>query len=389
MSCGSWHVACVVFAAQKHQISEADQEISETAKIIANSELDTDLESSVCSSVCETNGKQLLEEEEFATAFANDPPSEEGFPINFNKEQENVFANNLTVGEENEAEDALLERFDSSKDCCVETQHHRETDDNSTAEEFNSKADADADTKTEIIGDVTRKTSTTGVNNTTINLSIEEKPTKLSKERTYSDTSEEIKEKSVVLLKERTYSDTNEEIKKKPAVHSEERNYSGRNEGISEEKPSVIDALLKAAEDDTERPAFIDKIPRESSGDEPGPSKEQKRPNVNLNQPANEQEHCVPKEEKVAIERQPNAGLFTRTRTLSEQASNKGYLSGSLDSITVLNQQESKGRASRSRRVSYSPPANPRNSVGHLTREKRAPRMLRQASFDMVCHVPI
>ena len=388
MSCGSWHVACVVFAAQKHLINEADQEISETAKIIANSELDTDLESSVCS-VCETNGKQLLKEEEFATASANDPPREEGFPINFNKEEENVFANNLIVGEENEAEDASLEPFDSSKDYCVETQHHRETDDNSTAEEFNSKADTDVDTKTEIIGDVTRKTSTTGVNNTTINLSFEEKPTNLLKERTHSDTSEAIKEKCVFLLKERTYSDTNEENKKKPVVHSQDRNYSGRNEGISEEKPSVIDTLLEAAEDDTERPAFIDKIPRENSGDEPGPSKEQKRPNINLNQLANEQEHCVPKEEKVAIERQPNAGLFTRTRALSEQASNKGCLSGSLDSTTVLNQQDSKGRASRSSRVSYSPPTNPRNSVGHLTREKRAPRMLRPASFDMVCHVPI
>lgn len=339
MSCGSWHVACVVFAAQKHQINEADQEISETAKIIANSELDTDLESSVCS-VCETNGKQLLEEEEFATAFANDPPGEEGFPIVFNKEEENVFANNLIVGKENEAEDASLEPFDSSKDYCVETQHHRETYDNSTAEEFNSKGDADVDTKTEIIGDVTRKISTTGVNNTTINLSFEEKPTNFLKERTFSDASEEIKVKSVVLLKERTYSDTNEETEKKPAVHSEEGNYSGKNEGISEEKPSVIHTLLKAAEDDTERPAFIDKIPRESSGDQPGPSKEQKRPNVNLNQPANEQELCVPKEEKVAIEQQPNAGQFTRTRALSEQASNKGYLSGSLDSITVLNQQK-------------------------------------------------
>lgn len=356
----------MVFAAQKHQINEADQEISQTAKIIANSELDADLESSVC----ETNGKQLVEEDEFATAFANDPPSEERFPVNFDKEEENVFANNVIVGDENEAEDASLEHFVSSKDCYVETQY-RETDDNSTAEEFNSKADADVDTKTEIIGDVTCKTSTTGVNNATINSNFEEKRTDL--------------------LKERTYSDTNEEIKEKPAVLSEERNYSGRNLSgrITEEKPSVIDTMLKAAEDDTERPAFIDKIPRESSGDEPGPSKEQKRTNVNLNQPAKEQEHCVPKEEKVAIERQPNAGLFTGTRALSEQASNKAYLSESLDNITVLNQQESKGRVSRPSRVSYSPPANPRNSVGYLTREKRAPRMLRQASFDVVCHVAI
>ena len=104
---------------------------------------------------------------------------------------------------------------------------------------------------------------------------------------------------------------------------------------------------------------------------------------------------CV-QEEKPVIERKERTSPLTRTRAHSEQRNRTGspilsqeissaLRSGSLESLKLYHQQEDVMKGSRSSRLTYSPPANAQSHTGHLKREKRPTRMLRNTSFDAVC----
>lgn len=106
-------------------------------------------------------------------------------------------------------------------------------------------------------------------------------------------------------------------------------------------------------------------------------------------------ETACEEEKEAVVESKGERHRVTRTRARSEQRSSEDSLvsqeisstlrSGSLDSLKLYHQQDDVPKDSRPSRVSYSPPANSRNSVGHLNREKRPARMLRYTSFDVVC----
>lgn len=106
---------------------------------------------------------------------------------------------------------------------------------------------------------------------------------------------------------------------------------------------------------------------------------------------------CVTEEEPV-IKSKERPGLVKRTRAHSEQRSEResppvsqdiasALRSGSLESLKLSRQQEDVAKGSRRSGPTYSPPANSRNPVGHLRREKTPARMLRNTSFDVVCNV--
>lgn len=102
---------------------------------------------------------------------------------------------------------------------------------------------------------------------------------------------------------------------------------------------------------------------------------------------------CVT-EEKPVIKSKESPSLVTRTRAHSEQRSGtesalvsqdiaSALRSGSLESLRLHRQHED-AKGSQASRLTYSPPANSRSPVGHLRREKRPARMLRNSSFDVV-----
>lgn len=102
---------------------------------------------------------------------------------------------------------------------------------------------------------------------------------------------------------------------------------------------------------------------------------------------------CVT-EEKPVIKSKESPSLVTRTRAHSEQRSGtesalvsqdiaSALRSGSLESLRLHRQHEG-AKGSQASRLTYSPPANSRSPVGHLRREKRPARMLRNSSFDVV-----
>lgn len=103
-------------------------------------------------------------------------------------------------------------------------------------------------------------------------------------------------------------------------------------------------------------------------------------------------------EEKPAVNSKEITSHVARVRAHSEQRSgtdshlvsqdiSSTLRSGSLESMKLYRQQEDITKDSRTSRLTYSPPANARSPVGHLRREKKPARMLRHASFEAVCNV--
>ena len=103
-------------------------------------------------------------------------------------------------------------------------------------------------------------------------------------------------------------------------------------------------------------------------------------------------------EEKPVIKSKERPGLVPRARAQSEQRSGtesalasqdiaSALRSGSLENLKLYHQHDDTAKSSRPSRLTYSPPTNSRSPVGHLRREKRPARMLRNTSFDVVCDI--
>ena len=108
---------------------------------------------------------------------------------------------------------------------------------------------------------------------------------------------------------------------------------------------------------------------------------------------------CV-EQEKPPVKSKEIATRVTRARAHSEQRSgpdshlasqdiSSALRSGSLENMKFYRQQEDITKGSRPSRLTYSPPANTRSPVAHLRREKKPARMLRHTSFDGVCIVTL
>ena len=389
----------MVFAATKEEKNEICQEISETTTVKADC---------VCSKGIHRNEQvveaTMAEGNQYCKAVLNEPPDEKGFTSSIsNRDKEQLVTNDLVICDGSEATlDELFKATDAGGLKHSEKQNAEQDDG------LKNKTDVHDETKAQNFNIVNEdKGNTIPV----IDNSLEEKPALIAS--AHPSASAEIRKQypGVILTKFKNPGDSAEkpglivsmlenrgDIKESygnsqchdanPAVAAESRDHDSCNTFVQE---------LRTIKRERKHKTLIPKSMELKQPTDERAHKEAESDKCDALVPAfsGKAESTCEEENKVDVEYEANAGLITRTVAFSEQASNTGSAqdisvalhSRSLDNLRLYHQQESAVRAWRPSRVAYSPPANPRSSVGHLTREKRPPRMLRRESFDVVCRL--
>lgn len=343
VSCGSWHVACVVCANEGNKTTEINEENSEIKSINGEIEVKCGFLDSLNN---QRNDKEKIElnreigeKSSVAPAVSlrdNEPPHRGvvNGVIN-NKNQGRIEL--LLAAANDEVNKGIVERVNSS---------HRAGEDN-----FDKEVEEDSDFDDKAVDD-------TSFFEPVVEQILEEK-------------SEVIKTSA---------------IEEKPGHVLKV---------MDEEKPARslnIETLL----DDTRAEEIGEQVAEKTNED--CASKESNNIEHEFEHGSETVEAACVEQEKPVVENKEITSRVTRTKAYSEQRSgtdshlasqdiSSALRSGSLESMKLYRQQDDVTKGSRPSRLTYSPPANARSPVGHLRREKKPARMLRHASFDSVCNV--
>ena len=418
MSCGSWHVACVVSASPKGEKYEVDEENSETTAITTNIEVGTD---SVSSVNIPTNEHDIVPNRD-GSEVVGKPCSEEDFlpGIKFSG-NEQPLTQELASGDGNEVGYELIEDVVAGEVNLSGKQNREGKDNYSSNDSNNEDYDGNNRTKDKIIDDVEKDTKNT---DRSIGCNLEEKPELVDEIPTVTVhlSSVEINEEKPALIGNVLKHSDNagkkcngEHLSCVSAMPADEESHPTRHDGCKTTSPSLQDftvmstSSIKEPQEGTNVTSTevreLEQPTSEPSCTEdffPKESDEFDVLDTIFNSKVESVETTGEEETNLVVEQKGSGSpIATRTRAFSEQPNRScgprgsqdiavGLHSGSLDSLRVYHQQDGVARGLQVRaspRVTYSPPANSHRSVGHLNREKRPARMLRRTSFDVVCQI--
>lgn len=340
VSCGSWHVACIVCANEENKKNEKHEEKSEIK--FKNGEIDVEcgfLDSlnnqRIDKQKVELN-REIDEKSSAAVSLRDNEPPHRGVVSDLIIDENQDTIELIPAAANGEVDKDIVEQVNSS---------HSTGEDN-----FHKEDEEDGDFDDKAVDD-------TSFFEPVVEQMLEEKPAMIK--------TSEIGEKPGHMLKV-----------------------------MDEERPALS---LNITLDDTRAKEISERVAEETNED--CASKESDNIDHEFEHEYETAEVACLEQEKPAVKSKEITTRVTRARAHSEQRSGADsrlasqdissvLRSGSLESMKFYRQQEDITRGSRPSRLTYSPPANAKNSVaGHLRREKKPARMLRQTSFDGVCNV--
>ena len=346
VSCGSWHVACVVCANEENKINEIHEEKSEIKSINDEIEVQCGYFDRLNN---QRNDKQKIELNMESKAVVDEKsPAEPAISLRDNEQPYREVAGDLVVDENQERIElnpavTINEVKNSDKGIAEEVNSSH-----SAQENCDKKVEEDSDFDDEAVDDISYFQPV-------VQQTLEKKP--------------EVINTSV--------------IGEKP------------DQVMDEEKPALSLDIVTSF-DDARADEMNEQVAEKTYKD--CASKESDNIEHEFEHESETVEAAWVEQEKPAAKSKETTSRVTRARAHSEQRSgtdshlvrqdiSRALRSGSLESMKLYRQQEDGTKGSRPSRLTYSPPANATSPGTHLRREKKPARMLRHASFNAVCCV--
>ena len=348
VSCGSWHVACVVCANEGNKIAEIHEEKYEI-KLIND---DIDVESGFLDSL--NNQRNDKQEVELNRDIGEKSSAAEPASLRDNKPLHRGEVSDLIIDENQERIELILaganDEVDEVDKGIVEqvNSSHSAGEDN-----FHKEDEEDGDFDDKVVDDTSF----------------------------FEPVVEKILEEKLEVIK-------TSEMGEKPGHVLKV---------MDEEKPAL--SLNIVTLDDTRAEKMISERVAEETKENCASKKSDNIDHDFEREYETAEAACV-EQEKPPVRSKESTTRLTRARAHSEQRSgpdshlasqdiSSALRSGSLENMKFYRQQEDITKGSRPSRLAYSPPANTRSPGGHLRREKKPARMLRHTSFDGVCIVTL